>query len=822
MMTNVLNFSYLFPYLIASLSVVASFSQKGVTGVINFTQPSVISPTIISLSLSGLDQLPNEQYPWHVHQYPFSGDLDEPCSPSSVGGHYDPFRASKVANYTANCKLNKSLCEVGDLSGKFGPLNSTRTLFNIEDSSLDLYGQYSIIGRSVVLHFSNGSRYVCANIRYPQEEDTITSYVPLRGGRIGGNIYMVQYSDNATSVHSKLFSTDATSLNHNWHVHSNPVSSGDTSCSSTGGHYNPRGVNTTGDYSMLCSGSSPLQCEVGDLSGKGGRLNFENNFGRSFYTDTDLPMNINSIISIANRSIVIHAADAGSGRVVCGNIIGISPRQAIATFNGDEGISGSIKFKQATPFTETKVEVSLSGLSGNADQYHIYQTPVGEGIQGRQRCSMRYVGIRWNPRGVVYGNNERISSDQYEVGDLSGKFGSLNGSNTYKGEFSDMNIPLFGQDSIIGRSIVIRDKAQERWACANIQYDMPTVEGTAMLNVSGNLIRFSFVQPASDPYTDTTIFVQSVEPASQATNTTSSSSFTTVTHSQSTPSQFLTTTSSSQTSQTPGQPFTVSTTTSSLVPVLSTVSSSLSSLTSADTLTSSSSLSVSFTVSPSSTSQTSTKTSTVSFTESSSSVLLMVNSSMAASSSVFVSTSSNSSSVSIPPFSSSTSSSVSSSSSSVPVSSFSQSNMSSSSSSLLLLSSTSSSLLNATSSSLGSTVSSSASAVFSNSTSSSLVSTSSSISVSVSASSTPSPGRRRRGISLGSIESYDEKINLPVGPGLDDSQLIDDRDAYDDRLRINKRETTEIRWSIRKTNGGKQPSNDCGSLEEFLKPVADR
>ncbi|KAF2367020.1 Superoxide dismutase copper/zinc binding domain [Trinorchestia longiramus] len=59
--------------------------------------------------------------------------------------------------------------------------------------------------------------------------------------------------------------------------------------------------------------------------------------------------------------------------------------------------------------------------------------------------------------------------DLYELGDLSGKYGTLEGAFTRKGFYNDTNLPLFGHTSIMGRSVVIH-KAEDnfRWFCGNI------------------------------------------------------------------------------------------------------------------------------------------------------------------------------------------------------------------------------------------------------------------------------------------------------------------------------------------------------------------
>ena len=59
----------------------------------------------------------------------------------------------------------------------------------------------------------------------------------------------------------------------------------------------------------------------------------------------------------------------------------------------------------------------------------------------------------------------------YEMGDLSGKYGYLNGKNMYSFTGKDMNVPLYGPHSSLGRSIVLHanDGKGSRLVCANIE-----------------------------------------------------------------------------------------------------------------------------------------------------------------------------------------------------------------------------------------------------------------------------------------------------------------------------------------------------------------
>jgi len=69
------------------------------------------------------------------------------------------------------------------------------------------------------------------------------------------------------------------------------------------------------------------------------------------------------------------------------------------------------------------------------------------------------------------------TDDEYEIGDLSGKYGSFLNLTTYNENHTDYNLPLFGVNSIQGRSVVIhlqkiKDKNM-RWVCNNL---VPVVE----------------------------------------------------------------------------------------------------------------------------------------------------------------------------------------------------------------------------------------------------------------------------------------------------------------------------------------------------------
>jgi len=127
------------------------------SGSITLSQASPDAITTISVSLSGLEAAANQ---FHVHNSRVAGAC------SSTGGHFDPMGV-KVPTYTTctgDAAAKAAGCYVGDLSGKFGTLDGASASASFMDSSVSLFGANSILGRSIVIHKFDGSRWACATI----------------------------------------------------------------------------------------------------------------------------------------------------------------------------------------------------------------------------------------------------------------------------------------------------------------------------------------------------------------------------------------------------------------------------------------------------------------------------------------------------------------------------------------------------------------------------------------------------------------------------------------------------------------------------------
>lgn len=122
------------------------------SGSIELFQPSAFWDTAMIVDLAGLEG----GNKWHVHAYPVPGSGD--CL--GTGGHFDP----AGADYAGSDSAAPPPYEYGDLSGKHGKLEAGATQDFLSDSTLPLSGSMSVLGRSIVIHKADGSRWACATI----------------------------------------------------------------------------------------------------------------------------------------------------------------------------------------------------------------------------------------------------------------------------------------------------------------------------------------------------------------------------------------------------------------------------------------------------------------------------------------------------------------------------------------------------------------------------------------------------------------------------------------------------------------------------------
>ncbi|XP_061686732.1 uncharacterized protein cusr [Syngnathoides biaculeatus] len=475
-------------YNVPEKQVSALFDMRGINGYISFRQASPFDRTELKLNLSNLQ---SRVATFHVHNFPVPtgrSSIANLCSNDNLGGHWNPFGVDTSApTYPSGPGSTHDLYEVGDLSSKHMSLaGRNEVTMTFEDFNLPLFGRNSIVGRSIVIHLTDdGARYVCASIGYPGE--VIVARARFRSPLVG-EMWFTQLKDHPLSDVSTFVDlsygnpTMASTINHNWHIHVYPISSerddDETRCSTTGGHWNPFNIDTEdSSYDLHCSPLTPVACEAGDFASKHSLLNLSATVGgveaKSFFTDVTSWLQESGII---DRSVVIHEADRGGPRIACANITMVHvPRASLGSFFGPGMLTGQIQFSQSIPNGPTNVSVSLSNLNAMAGGYHVHVLPIKP--NSTEPCSAANIMGHYNPLSVNITQSPPPGNgtvDQYEIGDISGKFGLLTGLSESQQMYVDSNLPLSGPHSIVGRSVVIHYTNGSRLQCADITADRNT------------------------------------------------------------------------------------------------------------------------------------------------------------------------------------------------------------------------------------------------------------------------------------------------------------------------------------------------------------
>ena len=431
---------------------------------------------------------------WCVHQYPSPTGQQDPCTYSVAGGCYDPQYLGQQPNYVVLCSSNQSLCQIGDLTGRHGPLTAAGAVSVIDDSHLNLYGTSTIVGRSLVLNW-NKTQFACTNIGYPMSTHLQTIlYAPFRVGFVGAVYFRPLTNDTMTAFADLYTANDQMeSGEHMWQAYELAKNSSD--CTQTTEFY------TTNEIIVACDPKGQEVCESGDLVVRGSQLEMNNGSLKAFYLDTNsLSLPLSDIYSI-NHSIVIVGTNQGANEttnvhvISCSSIRLLPQLHAVAQF-GTGGMVGTMEFKQVSPFESTIVTVFLAGPNTVPSGFRIHGLNI---VDGDASCNS--AGEPWIPVGMT------SSGNQPQDGSFNYNFGNVYGQTSIYQTYSNSDISLYGRDSIIGHSIVVYSANSSIIECADIQHKATTMQSVVHFNTSEIEGSVTFVQPASDFFAATTIIV---------------------------------------------------------------------------------------------------------------------------------------------------------------------------------------------------------------------------------------------------------------------------------------------------------------------------
>jgi len=424
-------------------------ATSDVEGVLDFKEGGAAAGVSVDFFLSGL---PRGPFSWHIHR---AGDMRSSGDGTLTGGVVQS--VSKDSSF-----ISAGLPVAGSFS----------------NDQLTLKGMGSIIGRSVVVHAADGRAVAQCVVGIVKDALSSRQAPPPTSARVAvakfaqgatgvsGTITFSQASPTAaTTITVRLSGLEAAT--NKFHIHNFPV---DGACSSTGGHFDPMGVEVptyttcTGDAAAKATG-----CYVGDLSGKFGTLG-----ASSSASFMDSSVSLFGANSIQGRSIVIHKNDGS--RWTCATIGYARPvKTVVATFSSD--IVGQVVMKQLADdaLSETQVLVDLkyadaATAATAGHKMHVHVSPVTTDCASAGG-HFDPLGVESNGYTTCTGNAAAKAVGCY-LGDLSGKHGLVSiGGSSAKQFFSDLNLPLSGAQSIDGRSIVLHaaNSGAPRVGCASAE-----------------------------------------------------------------------------------------------------------------------------------------------------------------------------------------------------------------------------------------------------------------------------------------------------------------------------------------------------------------
>ncbi|XP_014088313.2 uncharacterized protein Rsod [Bactrocera oleae] len=501
-------------------------NSGGIKGEITFTQRSRFDPTFLNFTLESAGKqarFVNRKFAEDVSAFrihtlppvPHRKGLPSYCE--STGGLYNPRELDKSTIPPPGFGTQDQY-PTGDLSGKLQSRNkdyyhnyllpgaSSELSGLYWDTFLPLQGLKSIAHRGMVI-FTYNRTNVDNITENPWSCSTITQYlknklyqkpmytaqVLLRYPVVGRVLFRQPVEEpwqDTTVIFEYLIHADGSTQNntfeHRWAIHSNAPGKDfydwQNRCLSTGNVFNPHkvqwGNRSLDDY---CKPHLPTMCRVGALDTRVGKLTIAGRkknaekLSRLMFTDTNLPLSGRH--NILGKSLVIYddfGPVARGERLACSVIIGHVRRKVVAKdwyANGDElTVSGRLEITQQSEYDISNIEVQLKGLSENSG-YHIHMTPVESNLEFP--CEDTTLYGHWNPFDINVKSSpppKQGTTDQYEMGDLSGKFGTLDELVQYEDAYNDTNLPLFGYNSVIGRSVVIHKKRRNaRWACSTLE-----------------------------------------------------------------------------------------------------------------------------------------------------------------------------------------------------------------------------------------------------------------------------------------------------------------------------------------------------------------
>ncbi|RWS24477.1 hypothetical protein B4U80_04370, partial [Leptotrombidium deliense] len=341
-----------------------------------------------------------------------------------------------------------------DLTPTLGRLNLGRDI--VLSSNLDLLGEKSIMGKSLVLEGVNFGLRICATL-LPATKKTV--FEAKFHEPVSGKIRIIQTTVRTGIIVHYLMYSNGMRKDSMHHFALLQGTSNDATADARVKHEKEKCANFIG-VTVFDSNARDANAKRIAVSTEMPTIK-----GRSYQT-------IQPLIGFESMPVVYMVLydEKNSEKIfACVALNIIEAKKATAKFQSDD-IQGSMQFVQETPYDPTHVSIDIT-LKQAAYSYGIDVLPT---IKRRSVETKKCPNARETIYNPFNKDPEEVpqqgvgSSDQYAVGDLSGKYGVLENMREEKLNTIDMNLPLFGYFSVIGRAVIVYTPDGPPVGCANI------------------------------------------------------------------------------------------------------------------------------------------------------------------------------------------------------------------------------------------------------------------------------------------------------------------------------------------------------------------
>ncbi|KAK8400108.1 hypothetical protein O3P69_003064 [Scylla paramamosain] len=446
-------------------SLVAEFDQKGLRGQVGFLESSD-GEVVVAASVKGT--VKGEAFVWKVYSTPVA-----------------PYEACVPENYGA---------ELLDLSNAHGLLEGESV---VGVGRLELW---RLLDRPLVLKSLLTLRVVCAALT-PATPSPATTYTARFVAALAGTMFFRQVELQpaaVTGVRINLVGVSphvAPPLTLNWRLFARKHESEGESL-----QHMRDGCSSLAPFpgTLVHEALQPIP-----LHGHGARHT-------RHYQLERLP-DLNALTRKGTVYVVVYD---GERVVACSRLTRPRPRRASAIFRpyvggvrrgGNGGVAGIVELYQVSPLDPVKLTINLTVSGGDAAAFGI------DNFASSDRFSCSGLSRRfYEPWGVDLDLTpvpRQGTKDLYPAGDLSGKFGTLQGLAVAVATLVDPTITLFGKHSVLGRAVAVYDPEWRVLGCADLVAEGRQLRASAYFtgNITGEL-RLS--QSADSLFSETTVYMR--------------------------------------------------------------------------------------------------------------------------------------------------------------------------------------------------------------------------------------------------------------------------------------------------------------------------